>query len=72
MASRPRRIVHNERNHVSTYNGTDHFPDEHRPDLKPADPRGRNAAPNDFFVHGSIDNQTNFNAGSGKSEPFNK
>lgn len=49
-----------------------HFPDDIRPDLKPADPRGRNAAPNDFRIHGSIDNQTIFNAGSGESEPFNK
>jgi hypothetical protein len=51
---------------------TDHFPDDHRPDLKPADPRGGNSAPNDFHIHGSIDNQTIFNAGSGESEPFNK
>lgn len=48
------------------------WPDEIRPDLKPADPRGRNAAPNDFHIHGSIDNQSIFNAGSGESEPFNK
>jgi len=48
------------------------FPNSSRPDLKPADPRGRNAASNDFYIHGSIDNQMIFNAGSGECEPFNK
>ena len=48
------------------------FPDPIRPDLKPADPRGRNSAPNSFHVHGSIDNQSIFNAETGECEPFNK
>lgn len=48
------------------------FPDQHRPDLKPTDPRSTASPSNDFHVHGSIDNQTIFNAASGECEPFNK
>lgn len=50
------------------YEKTDHYSNPHRPDLKPADPRRKNSAPNDFKVHGSIDNQSCFNAATGESE----
>ena len=57
---------------MDDYDDIDRFPEAHRPDLKPADPRGRNSAPNDFHIHGTIDNQSIFNAATGESEPFNK
>lgn len=42
---------------------------EIRPDLKPADPRGSNKAPNDFDMVGAIDGENTFNVASGESRP---
>ena len=47
---------------------TETYPDEHRPNLTATDPRTSASPTNDFHIHGSIDNQSCFNAGTGQSE----
>lgn len=44
------------------------FPDPTRPDLKPVDPRASASPTNDFYIAGSIDNESVFNVGTGQSE----
>ena len=45
------------------------FPDEHRPDLRPNDPRATASGNPEFHIHGSIDNESCFDIGAGKSIP---
>ena len=47
---------------------TDTYPDEHRPDLRPVDPRATASPSNDFHIAGSIDNESCFNVATGQSE----
>ena len=47
----------------------DPTPEQIRPDLKPVDPRGSNLAPNDFEMIGAIDNDSTFDAATGRNTP---
>lgn len=52
----------------NSYDETE-FPHEHRPNLTCEDPRGTARPTNDFVIQGSIDNETYFDAGQGRSVP---
>jgi hypothetical protein len=41
------------------------FTGEHRPDLKPIDPRNTGNPTNDFHIMGSIDNETSYDVDDG-------
>jgi len=46
------------------------FPDQHRPNLNPVDPRATASSNPAFDVIGSIDNQSCFDLATGTSTPF--
>ncbi len=46
------------------------FPDEHRPNLHPVDPRATASHNPSFDIYGSIDNESCFDLATGTSRPF--